>query len=362
MSLLSPTALNFNDLTSSMKNKFFNSLDQKLQHVPREFLENKVWCNACKNDFKPDLLAKIKPIIPRESSIPDMPGYLIPATTIIDCQICGNEVVFKMPVVKTGQTYHWFGDEAYREFRNMKLITYTLVGMNTLHIDKAQKALNTFKQKTFPNHDPKSWRLHVRNYWNKSDREDDKLFCNFSRLETIKFSKEMAKLIRNMGIELLIYNSSAIYHDVSEKRKSKKIQKSVRDICYSVLLMKVIDDCTRQGVIPAMHFDSDSKDGWAKQAFYGSQINLLYAILAKGVPIPEPKYVEPGSHELLEIADFVSFTIARHCYRKAINKPVEIDSRYLGDVMYIGFNAKGDMLYNYKTGYPWRFFYGNNGL
>ena len=83
--------------------------------------------------------------------------------------------------------------------------------------------------------------------------------------------------------------------------------------------MNAIDEWTEKNAQPNIFFDSekDSKanetiHSWARNTFKGSQYSLLYGFLSKGIEIPEPKFISPASFPGLEVADFVSFTIARY--------------------------------------------------
>jgi len=86
---------------------------------------------------------------------------------------------------------------------------------------------------------------------------------------------------------------------------------------------------------------------------------LLFGYLARGIEIPEPVFVSPASRPCLEVADFVSYVIARYCYRRIKGQPIDLDPKYLGPVVYLGFDSSGALLFSRSTGYPWRLFYGN---
>ncbi len=73
---------------------------------------------------------------------------------------------------------------------------------------------------------------------------------------------------------------------------------------------------------------------WARHAFLGSERQLLYLYLCHGIPVPEPRFVKPGSHPCLELADFVSFVVARELFRYGLGLPTEYSTSRLGKVRY----------------------------
>ncbi|MCA1738452.1 MAG: hypothetical protein LC740_06380 [Actinobacteria bacterium] len=130
--------------------------------------------------------------------------------------------------------------------------------------------------------------------------------------------------------------------------------------------MTVIYAATKDRIQPSFVFDSEKDSeannviyGWAQDAFYGSRLNLLHAFLARGLEIPEPMFVRPGSRPCLEVADFVSYVVARYCFRKLKNQPIDLDPELLGPVYYLAFVPDGDVVTSMSTGYPWEHFYGS---
>ena len=97
----------------------------------------------------------------------------------------------------------------------------------------------------------------------------------------------------------------------------------------------------------------------ARDAFQGSQINLLFGYLAKGMEIPEPVFISPASGPCLEVPDFVSYAIARYCFMRIKGKPIDLDPKQLGPIICLRFEPSGGLLWRRSTGYPWEFFYGD---
>jgi hypothetical protein len=126
--------------------------------------------------------------------------------------------------------------------------------------------------------------------------------------------------------------------------------------------MQVIDNVTGLGGQPVINFDSQKPSKanttihqWARDAFQNGQGNLLYSFLSHSSFVPEPVFVPPASHPLLEVADFVSFAVPRHHHRLFHGTDPEIDLKILGDVMYMTFSLDGvDLLFQDSVGYPWQ--------
>lgn len=340
------------------RKKFYGSVKPKLHHVPSELSEMKVNCGSCSFTFIPDWLSKRPPLVPIKPLNYEGPGRFIPFSAILKCPNCSAEVALALPSKKAISTYDWYGDEAYRNTDGKAIITYTLVGNNRHLVAGNISKIRDLKQSIFPNVSHDAWKIHMAKIWNASDRGGHDLFKHLTQPQVIAFSKQVAKLIKSLSEGFLVYTVTGIYSKPADKLEERQVWRDARDMYYSSLLIKVIDDSTRCGVRPVMHFDSDSKDGWAKEAFYGSQVSLLYAYLAKGIEIPEPVYLPPGSHEFNELADFVGFFVARYCHRKIMKKNVEIDPSRMGKIMYIGFSPQGDMLFSQRSGFPWKLFYG----
>ncbi|MFA6412172.1 MAG: hypothetical protein WCW53_05690 [Syntrophales bacterium] len=138
----------------------------------------------------------------------------------------------------------------------------------------------------------------------------------------------------------------------------------LKNEAYILLILNAIDEWTEKNAQPNIFFDSEKESlasevihKWARDTFRGSQQSLLYGFLSKGIEIPEPKFVSPASSPGLEIADLVSFSIARFYDRMWKGKEIEIDPGRMGLVTYLGYASNGDLLWRRQEGYPWELFY-----
>jgi len=176
----------------------------------------------------------------------------------------------------------------------------------------------------------------------------------------ISFVDKLLLLIKKSN--LFIYNIASVV--VQNNTANRKVQSLLKNEAYILLILNVIDEWTTKNAQPKIFFDSekDSKankiiHSWARDTFRGSQYSLLYGFLSKGIEVPEPKFVPPASHPGLEVADFVSFTIARYYLRMWQGKEIEIDPKDMGLVTYLGYDSNGDLLWKRQEGYPWDQFY-----
>ena len=111
-----------------------------------------------------------------------------------------------------------------------------------------------------------------------------------------------------------------------------------------------------------MHFDAQKKviletavHGWARHAFKTSEQTLAHAFVCRGIPVPEPVFVQPASHAALELADILSFATARLIFRAEQGNPPDIDLSIFGTVKYLITDTKtGDLLFRSSVGWPWR--------
>ncbi|MBI4325795.1 MAG: hypothetical protein HY674_11095 [Chloroflexi bacterium] len=170
--------------------------------------------------------------------------------------------------------------------------------------------------------------------------------------------------------ELIGIRISAVYHKENDLRKAKIQKDAVRSEAYSLFLLTIIEMLTKKGIQPNWIFDSDKKSDadkiihqWARDAFYGIQVNLVYMLIANGISIPEPIFVRPASRPLLELADLVSFVIARYLARSLQRSNPELDPARLGQVFYSGFDSRqGDFVFQWSNRFPMQLFFQRSTL
>ena len=286
----------------------------------------------------------------------------IPQGIIIKCPKCTGQIHIKTPIVKIRTKGMLYGDEAYRRYQNKFVFTYSLIGTDHKIIPDINKAVLDLKSELCSSRPPESWALHMKYLCAGHSRKRHELFHSWD-ISKVQFAVDsLFQIIHDNIKNLFVYNIAltANTHDLIHKL----VTQSVKNYIYIALIINVIDEFTNKKARPYIFFDSEKPTrsekaihAWARDAFLGSQYCLLYGFLAKGVEIPEPQFVPPASQPCLELADFVSYVIARYHFMKWQDKEIRMEPINFGLATYVGFNRKGDMRWERQVGYPWNKFY-----
>lgn len=358
-----PKIFFFKHKESKQQQHEYDRLTVALKHLPESLSAFKIPCPSCGIQYQPDWFKKhevpMTPVKPKYET--KGVGYTGPARWILKqvsqkCPNCNADIAIELPVNKTKARGSLFGDDAKRECENKAVFVYSLIGVDQSLLPEIERNIQNIKQKLIPALNPKSWKIHLKDMWSGSNRKRHPIYQSLTFEDLQVFVTKLMKLIKDA--KPFVYNMAATMG--LSQGSNKKDQEQLRNESYILLVMNVIDEWTEKNAQPTIYFDSekDSKanltiHGWARDTFTGSQFSLLYGFLSKGIEIPEPKFVPPGSFPCLELADFVSFTIARYYYRMWQGKAVEIDPSELGLVTYLGYDNKGDLLWKRQVGYPW---------
>lgn len=334
--------------------------NQPLKWVPENLAKQVAICISCGQSNKPSWTALTQtpfvPVKPNDTPAND-PGRWVIEGHYSPCGRCGQRTAYiDIPTKKLKAKVFLYGDDAERFCKDPPryVFMYSLIGASAPVLPRLSEAVREVKKCLIPSKDPQTWKLHMKVLTSGQKRESDPLLSNINR-EQINCAVGALFEILNSSRELWIYNlsmlgakSSATKHDA-----------------YTALLALAIDEITNQGGGPVVRLDSEKSSpadkiihGWAREIFNNSQRSLLYAFLAKGIEIPEPEFVQPGSHPCLELADFISYIVARYYHCRWNNLPLEWDPQKLGKVTYAGFENSGDLRYQRCAGYPWELFYG----
>lgn len=355
---------------SSQKKYSSKPSGRLLRHLPEELINIRQYCPDCRASFVPEWLEPIY-----EPLVPIKPKYLInkepyngparwiPQAVSIKCPLCNRQLIFNLPIKKMGTEGMLFGDEAYRTHGKEIAYTYSLIGADTRLIPEINDSINCLKSELCPSQLPSTWKLHMKDLCSEHNRKRHKIFSGWDESMVQKVIERLFQLIKETK-NLFIYNVAFTDHKKEGSIKEIKIRENLRNDAYIILVLNVINEFTQKGGQPHLFFDADKppKSGryiqaWARNSFHGSQRCLLYTFLSRGIEVPEPEFVEPASHPCLELADFVSYVIARYHLLKWQNRKIELDPFNLGLATYIGFNKNGDLIWRRQGGYPWNYFY-----
>lgn len=334
-----------------------------LKHLPENLYHVRLTCPICEAVFIPDWFKKHElPLIPVKPKY-ESKGieYTAPARWVLHhtsqkCPKCESDVIINIPVNKMRTRGSLFGDDAERSYQNKKVSIYSLIGADQKLLPDIEKSIEEIKQKLFPFIPHDGWNIHMKDMWAGSNRDKHPIFNKLAFSSLISFVGELLELIRKSN--LFIYNIAVTTVQNNLPKTSNHNQ--LRNEAFNMLIISTIDEWTSKNAQPNILFDSEKFSeankiihGWARDLFKGSQHTLLYAFLSKCIEIPEPVFVPPASYPGLEIADFVSFIIARYYLRMWQAKEIEIEPKDLGLVTYLGYEDSGDLLWKRQIGYPW---------
>lgn len=297
-------------------------------------------CTECGASNKIDWLAEMK--FPHEAIKPnDGRGRWVPVSVPMICGVCASNYSHNIPIIERECRWHIYGDEAGRtiEYRGEKIHFFclTLVGLHNKKQDLLQSKLHQFKLEARPDLDPAAWTHHFTEIW--SDSGDHRKFSFNGVNEKVKYGERFANMISDLKPELVCYNfSNAILLTDNRKENAAKIKLQKEDLFKQALLI-TMDSMRLNKKAVVWHFDNikdttlgQATEGWAMECFLGLQYTPLFTYLAAGAHIAEPEFLKPGSHYLLEIADFISFCVARDFMKIADGKLSEIPSARLGKI------------------------------
>lgn len=297
-------------------------------------------CSECGASNKIDWLAEMK--FPHEAiERDDSKVKWVPVSIPMHCAACASGYSHKIPVVERESRWHLYGDEAGRtiEYDGNKIHFFclTLVGLHNKKHDSLQAKLRQFKLEARPELDPATWTHHFTEIW--SDSGERRKFAFTGVDDKVKYGERFAKMISDLRPELACYNfSNAILLSDNRRENAANIKHQKEDLFKQALLI-TMDSMRSNRKTVVWKFDNvkDSTlgqvtEGWALECFLGLQYTPLFTYLAAGAYIAEPEFVKPGSHYLLEIADFISFCVARDFMKIAEGKLGEIPSARLGKI------------------------------
>lgn len=153
---------------------------------------------------------------------------------------------------------------------------------------------------------------------------------------------------------------------VPEDSRERKLHiKSQKENIFSQSILATLRTFRQQNKSLNWIFDSlkdttsgGRTEGWAAECFLGLQYTRLFTWLSAGAAIVQPTFVPPGSHFLLEVADFVSYCVARDFEKSVLGAQSEFSSSLLGNGLYQGTLGSGDVDSIWGIGLPLRRFYG----
>ena len=185
----------------------------------------------------------------------------------------------------------------------------------------------------------------------------------------IEYAHRFADVIRGAQPGLVFFNFSScilLTHGTRERAEAIAYQKQEtfsRSVLSSLMFFREqfkTVNWTFDNVKDATH--GGATEGWAEECFLGLQYTRLFTWACAGATILRPNFVKPGSHVLLEIADFISFWTAREFDKAVCGKATEMSSTALGKGTYEAILRSGDAESATSVGLPLKKFFGIDAL
>ncbi len=329
-----------------------------IKFAPSEVVAARTTCSICKSAFRVPLERSFQhslaPVMPKDFDAKSNNNFWQLQAVEVDCPSCSRKTMLRLPTAQERGKVLFYGDDAYRTSTAGNVFCFSLVGGSPSIVNQLGQELHSLKQTYEPDLIPKSWHLHMKVLHSGDNRQKNKVFQSWNRSKIQSFIAELFDLHSRYADEVFIFNASF------SGRPTDSIDDLKKD-CYLALVADLIYGFSKLGFTPLLHFDSEKEltglgpiiHGWAKDAFQKSQRELIYSFISHGLPIPEPLFLPPASHPCLELADFVSFVVARghHCKLRGI--PFDYPSEQLGKVFYSWLRRDGHYGRNRVIGFPW---------
>lgn len=302
-------------------------------------------------------------------------GYFVPASLPLLCGSCHAAFEIEIPRIKAQSVWTIYGDEAGRYIDQppakysteaLHFFCITLVGLHNRRRERVRKQIQRLKKSIVPDRDPEDWQLHFRKIWGSDGRTDEFQLSN--KDEKIAFAKKFARVLREARPELATMNfASCIVVPSDAKARAKQINFQKQDL-FCLSLLSSLQQFRQRKLGLRWVFDNvkdttggERTEGWAKEAFLGLQYTRLFTWLSAGSTVLEPDFVQPGSHFLLEIADFVSYCVARDFDKNVQGAQSEFPSSLLGQGFFQGVLKDGSVEFQWSLGLPVEKFFGVSG-
>jgi hypothetical protein len=235
-----------------------------------------------------------------------------------------------------------------------------MVGIKEKDHELLKSKIDEIKQKHAPHIHPDSWRIHMTELKSPEGRKK-----NPSQLSEDGYRaliSDIADFFCIPGMYLYPVAAVAMVH-----RKSGDAGRAQEEFCkrdlYNHLILMMTELAGSSEVQPHFIFDADKPvsgeeaiQGWARDEFLGLHKSLVFSFISRGIPVPEPKFVQPGSETGLELADVIAYTTATYLNRATNKQKQFLDPASFGPMTYIVADPKGNFQTKYQQGFPWQIF------
>lgn len=334
--------------------KIYDNTSVNLTHVPEAFLKKQTKCEN-NHIFSLNWLKKRHPISCFYCS---KRGLLRQATVYVKCPKCHSKVSIELPLSQYKGSIEIYGDEAMREVDSKKIFVYSFISFSGNYQRKKQfeNDFLSIKKELSPSFSPKEWVFHMTELFSSEKRNSSPY------LKHLQFDEIRSGVLKILNLiskhnelgDLNIYSAISIVISNTLKNNGEL---AVKNNVYNSALMNIIQETTSNNLAPMFYFERTGNDGWAKNLFDGGRLTLLWAFITNGLPVKTPEFVPPSYSLFLEIADIVSYLVARFLFcigKRAEGKESqpEFDLTLLGKIRYITTDGNGDWINNLSNGFP----------
>lgn len=339
-----------------LKKKNIEAIPKDIPFVPTYLTETLYHCNTCgvpsKMDWNSQLRGVILPIICKDGSV------LQPVGMSLDCAQCGNPVEIEPPMRKwEGDRYNGqiYLDEAARDEAGTYLYTYSAISEPPRVVDKSKfvERFMELKAKLVPSISPNNWVVHLKDLCDARKRSKNQYFRHITQTQLSNFIRDVGQLVCEYHEKnMCIWNTSVMLKNPNQKSR----QWAKEAAFYLIVAQPIVQSC-KNGFSPVFNFERTQKDGWATNLFLKLQGTGAWTHMTQGIPVGLPKFVEPKPCPYLEIADMVSFVVARYLIREyrlsnGENIKIDFDPQYFGYIRYTGFVSDGGVDYAERNCFP----------
>jgi hypothetical protein len=238
-----------------------------------------------------------------------------------------------------------------------------LVGLHSKKQERVRKQIERLKRSVAPSQNPDTWQHHFTEIWGSKPSSGQ--FNLRNKDAKITYAKKFAKIIRKARPELVSYNISGCIYVPNDQRGRKREIKAQKEELFSQSILTTLQQFRKNNKSVDWIFDNVADttcglrtEGWAEECFLGLQYTRLFTWLSSGAVITAPTFVPPGSHYLLEIADFISYCVARDFEKGVLESRSEFPSSLLGNGCFQGTLGDGSVKFKWHYGLPLKEFYG----
>ena len=321
--------------------------------LPPEISDQKKRCEQCEQINRPNLWKHhdepFGPVYPAGSTGED--GMWQREYVNVQCR-CGATIEFSIDPKKLGPEVTFYGDEAERIEKDWIVETYSLVAGTTGTISAITEKLYEAKKALIPDTDPTSWSVHTKNMFPPHERARHPMFSHIASDRIQMFFEECAAALRTYDKENWNTAIFGFRRPATSKKQRRRDKKDALSVMHLAILSASIYRATKQGLRPKFVLDAQKSvttlphvEGWSRDTFLGSRHYLASEFLTHGNEIQPPEFARPGSLPGLEMADILSYFLARNLLHMKQGRSTEIPISAFGSMYFMVMIDAGNVDY-----------------